>query len=88
MPVRIWRAHIQARGGLPPGGVSVASTRSMYFHSSISRASLRSSAALSKPTLPISRRYIRTGSSMMSTFSRRLTHSLSMSGSSDSSSSS
>ena len=55
-----------ARGRRPSGLVRPFSMRSTCCCASICRARMRSSAALRRLTLPISRRYIRTGSSITS----------------------
>ena len=52
--------------GAPSGLVNSSSRRSMCFEASIWRARWRSSAAFRRLTRPISRRYIRTGSSIIS----------------------
>ncbi len=72
---RKWATIIQALGCLPSGDDSVSSTLAMCRPSSKWRASSRSSTALSRLTRPISRRYMRTGSSIISTLLMSFSHS-------------
>ena len=81
-----WTIHTHALGGRPSTEDSWVSSCWAYLHASNLRARIRSSAALRRLTLPISRRYMRTGSSIISTLLRSCPHSASASSSNSASS--
>ena len=62
-------ATCQALGGRPSGPRSSSSTAFMWLDDSMAQARTRSWGALSRLTRPISRRYMRTGSSIISAVS-------------------